>query len=199
MASCRNLFTLCSDCDRGNQYCSSVCSNEARRISLRLAGVRHQRSPEGARDHADRQARFRERQKIVTHQGSAQSPLLLQLPSPEPESVMVTVTHGSGSEVISERIQSTFSDLCDSGSTPSAGAGISGGPSRGDPDESSVQLQTDSPQGAPHVVGSTFNVDGHSGPMCSCCGARGTLVRYGFLRRVWRRERSNPSLSNRSG
>ena len=53
--SCRRSFSLCSRCDRGQRYCSVGCRLAARRRSQREAGARHQRSPEGRRDHADRQ------------------------------------------------------------------------------------------------------------------------------------------------
>ena len=66
LAVCRRLFAICSRCDRGQRYCSAGCRFEGRRRSLREAGRRHQSSPEGRLDHADRQRRYRAR---VTHQG----------------------------------------------------------------------------------------------------------------------------------
>ena len=64
---------LCSWCDRGQRYCSDLCSSLARRRSVREAGARYQQTPRGRRKHARRQARYRERcsaeQKKVTHQG----------------------------------------------------------------------------------------------------------------------------------
>lgn len=198
-ASCRKQFTLCSHCDRGNRYCGDECRKQARRQTLKLAGDRHQRSPEGARDHADRQARFRERQKKVTHQGSSVCGDLLQPRSPEPESTMVVKSHGFGSEEESEKIPSAVGDFCDSGSAPTRGSDISGGSSGEHSDESPIQFKTHSAKSLANAFGGAFDVDWHTGPVCACCGARGTMVRYGFFRSLWRRAGSNTPLSNRSG
>ena len=67
---CSVVVYLCSWCDRGQRYCSSRCSGQARRASLRAAGDRYQRTPRGRRLHSRRQQAYRERQrKKVTHHG----------------------------------------------------------------------------------------------------------------------------------
>lgn len=83
IASCRKQFSVCSKCDRGQVYCSDPCRVQGRRESLRRAGSRHQKSPEGARDHADRQAEYFSRwKKKLTHQGSNFQNVSIGLPSP---------------------------------------------------------------------------------------------------------------------
>ncbi|WP_309895929.1 hypothetical protein [Archangium sp.] len=64
---CRQVFFLCSACDRGRRYCGSACSRRARTASVREAGRRYQRTRDGRHAHAARQAAWRQRQK-VTHQ-----------------------------------------------------------------------------------------------------------------------------------
>jgi hypothetical protein len=59
---------ICAQCDCGNVYCPGECTQLARRESVRRAGERYQRTFRGARKHAERQRRYRERQKLeVTH------------------------------------------------------------------------------------------------------------------------------------
>lgn len=68
---CHSQATVCSKCDRGQIYCSTICSSIARRKSLKRAGSRYQSTFNGKRLHAARQSRYRMRLiKIVTHQGS---------------------------------------------------------------------------------------------------------------------------------
>lgn len=68
---CAEQVRICSDCDRGNQYCATECAPLRRRESLLRAGQRYQRSRRGACRHAARQRAWRERQmQKVTHQGS---------------------------------------------------------------------------------------------------------------------------------
>jgi hypothetical protein len=71
---CAVQVRICQRCDHGNVYCAGECARIRRRESLRRAQVRYQRSRRGARRHAARQRRWRERQrqkpKIVTHHGS---------------------------------------------------------------------------------------------------------------------------------
>jgi len=70
-ARCRKQVLICRFCDRGNIYCSVACSRRSRQESVRRASRRYQRNPFGARNHARRQQAYRDRQKKVTHQGSA--------------------------------------------------------------------------------------------------------------------------------
>ena len=70
-ALCHIQSIVCSKCDRGQIYCGPVCAVFARKKSMKLAGMRYQKTFNGKRHHAARQARYRMRQrKIVTHQGS---------------------------------------------------------------------------------------------------------------------------------
>lgn len=69
-ARCLKQVQICSHCDRGQIYCSRECSHRQRRENNRRAARRYQNSPKGRRNHADRQNRYRNRKKKVTHQGS---------------------------------------------------------------------------------------------------------------------------------
>lgn len=80
-ARCRDQVLLCSHCDRGQQYCSRVCSNLSRQERRRETAQRYQRSRPGRLKHAARTARWRARRRSlrqasagckidkVTHQG----------------------------------------------------------------------------------------------------------------------------------
>ena len=72
-ARCRAQVLICGPCDRGNRYCHD-CAKEARRVSVREAGRRYQRSRRGRFAHAARARRHRARCKIVTHHGSPAPP-----------------------------------------------------------------------------------------------------------------------------
>jgi hypothetical protein len=77
-ARCRDQVLLCSDCDRGNRYCSSACANQARDAAQREAARRYQCSHRGRLAHAARSRRWRRGRQCeaqheannVTHQGS---------------------------------------------------------------------------------------------------------------------------------
>lgn len=70
-ARCHRQVIICSCCDRGNIYCSSACSLEARQESMRFAGKRYQNTYQGRLNHAKRQKRYMEQKlKKMTHQGS---------------------------------------------------------------------------------------------------------------------------------
>lgn len=74
-ALCHTQSRACSKCDRGQIYCGNVCAVSARKISMKLAGMRYQKTFNGKRKHAARQALYRMRQsEIVTHQGSPSMP-----------------------------------------------------------------------------------------------------------------------------
>jgi hypothetical protein len=66
---CQELFYLCRFCDRGQAYCSENCKSIRQQSLKRGANQRHQKSREGRRDHADRQAVYRAKCKKVTDQG----------------------------------------------------------------------------------------------------------------------------------
>ena len=71
-ARCHALTKICSQCDRGNVYCG-VCAIPARKKARQDTSKRYQQSPAGRLNHAARQRRYRERQRLkiqkVTHQG----------------------------------------------------------------------------------------------------------------------------------
>ena len=69
---CGKPFFICVPCDRGQCYCTEGCSRQARLQKSREYNRKHQKSPDGRRDHADRQRAHRQRQarKKVTDQGS---------------------------------------------------------------------------------------------------------------------------------
>ena len=74
-ALCHTQSRVCSKCDRGQIYCGTVCAVFARKKSMKLAGMRYQKTFNGKRNHAARQGRYRMRQsEIVTHQGSPPMP-----------------------------------------------------------------------------------------------------------------------------
>ena len=74
-ALCHTQCRVCSKCDRGQIYCNEVCAVFARKKSVKLAGMRYQKTFNGKRNHAARQARYRKCQnEIVTHQGSPPMP-----------------------------------------------------------------------------------------------------------------------------
>jgi len=68
---CQAQVIICSQCDRGNRYCTDGCSVAARSASLKRASEKYQSTRAGRFNNAVRQMRFRQRQnQIVTHQGS---------------------------------------------------------------------------------------------------------------------------------
>lgn len=73
-ARCRQRVIVCGHCDRGQIYCASGCGQTARLLAQREAGQRYQRSRNGRFAHAERNRRYRLRQKNVTHQGSPLPP-----------------------------------------------------------------------------------------------------------------------------
>ena len=73
---CHTQVIICSHCDRGQRYCAGDCRHKARLESTTRATKKYQQSRAGQFNNADRQHRFRQRQKQkVTHQGSARKPL----------------------------------------------------------------------------------------------------------------------------
>jgi len=79
-ARCHCQVLLCRHCDRGNVYCQQGCADQARADSLYRAAKRYRATRRGRHNNADRQRRFRARQrKKVTHQGSRLVILLVLL------------------------------------------------------------------------------------------------------------------------
>lgn len=70
LPSCSRLFALCKECDRGRWYCSGECALSARRARQREASRLYQSTERGRRAHAERQARYRRRQRGVTHRST---------------------------------------------------------------------------------------------------------------------------------
>ena len=90
--SCRRCgiaVSICSGCDAGQVYCNGECAQEQRRLSMRAAGARYQRTPRGARCHAARQKKLRASQaqcctaerKIVTHHGCENAAVAFTVPT----------------------------------------------------------------------------------------------------------------------
>ena len=80
-ARCHALTIVCRACDRGQRYCPSTCRVQARLDSQRRATRQYQRTRRGRHANAERQRRYRERQrKKVTHQGSVAPSLPAVLP-----------------------------------------------------------------------------------------------------------------------
>ena len=91
-ARCRSAVTICSRCDRGQRYCSAACSRLARSCAQRAAAQRYQSSRKGRHAHAQRQAQWRARQQIVTHQASPPPPRADVLP-PDESTALQTGAH----------------------------------------------------------------------------------------------------------
>lgn len=77
---CRAMFFVCVRCDRGQRYCCDVCGKAARRMQMRAANARYQRTKAGTLAHRARQKIYRARlaRRSVTYQGatSATAPRL---------------------------------------------------------------------------------------------------------------------------
>ena len=70
-ARCHAQVILCRHCDRGNLYCANGCAAHVRMLSQRRAACRYRSTRRGRFNNAERQRRFRARQREkVTHQGS---------------------------------------------------------------------------------------------------------------------------------
>jgi len=68
---CHCQCIICSDCDRGNIYCGSLCAAQSRTKNHRIANRNDQKTYRGSQKHAVRQRNYRLRQKEkVTDQGS---------------------------------------------------------------------------------------------------------------------------------
>ncbi len=113
-ALCHNLVNICSDCDRGNIYCSKACSAAAHKESQREAGQRYQSTFKGRTHHANRQAAYRRREQEkteetekVTHPGSQPD---------EPNDLLVAVPIVEEScDVTDEVNKSRCCDFCSQG------------------------------------------------------------------------------------
>ena len=78
---CHAQVVICRRCDRGQRYCTTGCSKEARDLSCKRASKKYQATRAGRFNNAARQQHFRARQKQkVTHDSSIQIPLHDVLP-----------------------------------------------------------------------------------------------------------------------
>ncbi|MGY3619273.1 hypothetical protein ACVJGD_005532 [Bradyrhizobium sp. USDA 10063] len=68
-ARCRCQVLVCRRCDRGQIYCVGTCAQEARRDRQREARRRYQATPRGRAMHAERNRRYRARQRRMTDHG----------------------------------------------------------------------------------------------------------------------------------
>lgn len=75
---CRRQVMVCQQCDTGQRYCARGCRQHARKASCKRAQLKYQNSRKGRVNNAQRQHRFRQRQKEkakrVTHQTSLSIP-----------------------------------------------------------------------------------------------------------------------------
>ncbi len=62
---CQKYFALCKSCFRGQKYCSVECKHEGYFANQKKARNKFESSFEAKLDHADRQARYRERKKVT--------------------------------------------------------------------------------------------------------------------------------------
>lgn len=96
-ALCLTQATICSHCDHGQIYCSTECSQSARKKSCHKAGARYQNTFNGRMKHALRQRRYRARKREkVTHHGSqsnTQNALLQQVPN-QVQKMLIMQGHG---------------------------------------------------------------------------------------------------------
>ena len=93
---CQRLFAICSHCDRGHVYCGLLCSQSARRDSLRRARRRHRRSPEGRLDHRDRERGRRRRRyleaRVGDHPSATPSPAVKLEAALDPTGISIEET-----------------------------------------------------------------------------------------------------------
>jgi hypothetical protein len=163
---CRRLFFACRRCDRGQRYCGEVCADEARQRSLRAARLRHQRSPEGRLDHCDRQRAYRERR--VLRVMDTRSEMLAQ---------SATVRGRADDLAPSESSDSGPQETIDA-------RAFDDGPRFEAVDAVVAQERPRRAEVESAAIGSGLGARLRSeGPYCRFCGARGRLVRAGFVRR----------------
>jgi hypothetical protein len=62
-ARCSSQVRLCPACDAGQRYCGPVCASEQRRRAQREASRVYQATRRGARLHAVRMQRYRDRRE----------------------------------------------------------------------------------------------------------------------------------------
>ena len=63
---CGATFFLCPQCDHGQRYCSPECREAARRLRHCAADAKYQKTPHGARQHAHRGQKYRDKKRAHT-------------------------------------------------------------------------------------------------------------------------------------
>jgi hypothetical protein len=64
-ALCGEIFFVCRCCERGQRYCSKLCSMKVRREKCREYEREYQQSKDGRLHHASRQEKYRQRKSIT--------------------------------------------------------------------------------------------------------------------------------------
>lgn len=105
--TCRQVFFLCSHCDRGHRYCREECRVTARRQSRRAAGRRYQATRAGRHAHAERQRRYRERQKVTHHSDEVVGVPATVSPAPT-KAVMEAADSSGASETTDAKDERTY-------------------------------------------------------------------------------------------
>lgn len=62
---CEKYFVVCKSCYRGHRYCSDSCKTTGYEVRRQNARQKFENSFEAKLDHADRQARYRQRKKVT--------------------------------------------------------------------------------------------------------------------------------------
>ena len=85
---CGIAVCICNECDAGHVYCNGSCAQAQRRLNMRAAGDRYQRSRRGAHQHVARQRKWRTRQaqgcaaqENVTHHGCEYATVAFTVPT----------------------------------------------------------------------------------------------------------------------
>ena len=106
---CHAQTMVCSCCDQGNVYCLE-CQTIARKEARQRTAKRYQQSRIGRSKHAERQARYRERQRAseikVTHQGSTASVTVVSAPD------RPNVAEQGGKMLVYQDLNSIVCDFC---------------------------------------------------------------------------------------
>ena len=67
---CHAQIIICSACDRGNIYCGSICSQQARVQNHQISNQLYQKSLKGRLKHAERQRGYRAQRERKKSDGS---------------------------------------------------------------------------------------------------------------------------------
>lgn len=117
-ARCEQIVHICSDCDRGNRYCGDLCTQAARRQSLREAGRRYQKKPAGAACHARREKRRRTRRAEFCANRDASG---FTSPAPPATKAIATATRPSAPDPATAPIPAESPGVADAAVEPRRG------------------------------------------------------------------------------